>query len=725
MREKNMRHAGAKQVLALTCLVGGVSSIAETADRQATQGDRVLEEVVVTATKREEGLQQVGIAVTALTANELQDAGVEGVRRLTLAVPGYTGGRNFVGLQPVIRGIGSSGVSLGDEPNVALYIDGVYQPSSHANTIDLVEVERVEVLRGPQGTIFGRNATGGLINVATADPEFTFGGRVYGKYGRFEGADNTSLKGFVTGPLSESVAANFAVLYRENGGYIDDIGQGGTIGESDALNVRGKVLFEPSDWARLVLSAAHNDNMDTAANAAIPTDGNTIASGVPGAVFATEPYDYAGTINPLMEVETTNISLSGSFAFDEVTLESTTAFYEDEIYQTSDNDASTVPVGHNWVDFGNKSWSQEVRLLSNSAGPISWIAGAYAFYLEGTADIAVFTGVPPTYETVNELSVTPSMDTTAYAGFAEGTYDLAQSLQLTLGARYSNEKRTFQPVINGAEPFDEVDTTFSKWTYRGTIQYFLTSNTNLYVTYSTGFKSGVFNTFGASPEATEPETVGALEVGVKSSPLPWLRVNLAAFDYDYEDLQVTSREPNSPRYLLLNAARADIKGAEIEFQAAFTPNFNVRFAGSYLDATYDSFPQAQVFVPSGSGGNDVTTQDVAGNDLRRAPRYTLSLRGNWDREFAEGRLTISGNVFHSDRVYYDFANRLYQPSYTLLNGEVAWSSPDEDWRFSLYGTNLTDERVYQQISDNSFAYFHTYERPREIGFSVEYNFWGN
>jgi iron complex outermembrane receptor protein len=663
------------------------------------------------------------VAVTAMTARALEDAAVSGVRQLTVAVPGYNGGRNFVGLQPVLRGVGSSGVSMGDEPNVALYIDGVYQPSSHSNTIDLVEVERVEVLRGPQGTIFGRNATGGLINVITPDPSFQPHGDATVNYGRMRGANDVTAKGYLTGPLGGGgFAADIAALYRKNGGYIDNLVTGGKLGGSEAVNLRGKLMFEPTDNGKVVLSVARNHNKDNGANSPEPFMGNTIGNTIPGIIKATGYYQAALSLQPMIDVKTTNVALRTHFDLGPVVLETTSGWFQDHVIQQSDNDASPVVAAQNRTEFRNDVVSQEVRLLSDASGPFKWIAGVYAFHLRGTANILSFSGVSPTFTTVNQTRINPLAHTEAYAAFAEGTYNVTDALRITLGGRYSDETRDFSTNINGNQLITKAKTSFSKWTYRGTAQYVFNSRANVYVSYSTGFKSGVYNTFGTSTTPVRPETVKAIEGGVKADPLPWLRTNLALFHYDYQDLQVTGRVPNSPLYLLLNAAKAKIKGAELEVEAAVNPDFNIRFAGSLLDAKYDSFPNAQVFVPTGRGGNATATQDVSGNRLLRAPKYTLSLGADWSTDVAGGRMKLSGNLFNSARVYYDFANRVSQKPYTLANAEVSWSPQAADWRVGVYATNLTNTHVVQQISTTSFADFFTLERPREVGISAQYKF---
>ena len=237
----------------------GVTTPASSPQPDADEGG--IADIVVTATRREERLQDVPVTVTAITGDALTSANIANVRTLNQIVPGFTGGRGGGAFFPVIRGVGSTGISVGDEPNVALYVDGVYQPDAVGNWVDLVEIERVEVLRGPQGTVFGRNATGGLVNVITPDPSFNFRGRAAVRYGRLRNdAGDLDVRGYVTGPLSSTLAADLAVNYQHTEGYVKDLIRGSdNLGEDEVVNIRGKLLFRPSDTVKFVLTGSFMD----------------------------------------------------------------------------------------------------------------------------------------------------------------------------------------------------------------------------------------------------------------------------------------------------------------------------------------------------------------------------------------------------------------------------------------------------------------------------------
>jgi iron complex outermembrane receptor protein len=694
--------------------------VAPAAGDAAAEGG--LEDIVVTATRREERLQYVPVTVTAVTASTLATVGVFQMRNLTEIVPGFTGGRNISGSQPVIRGIGSVGVSVGDESNVAAYIDGVYQPNAYANFLELVEIERVEVLRGPQGTVFGRNATGGLINIITPDPSFNTRGKVAVRYGRTRNdAGDYDLRAYVTGALTENIAADFAGLYRKNEDYIVDLVRGGHVGGSRAINLRSKLLFQPSDDAEIVLTGEYFDQNSTEV-AVQPFNNNTAARNIPGVILPSGPWQVSLTDEPALNVKRYSVALRTRFDLGGVNLETTTGYMDSTVYQMSDSDGSNILLGQVPVLTEADAISQEVRLLSTSGGRLDWILGAYAFHLDGAQDVDVQSSRGPGFP-VGHTRLNPDVKTTSYSAFAEGTYQLAEPFFVTAGARFTTEERKFRQAVNGNQlPFGTAKKSFDKMTYRIALRYNFAERANVYASYGTGFKSGVFNTVGTSRLATDPETIKAWELGMKADPLPWLRTNVSLFHYDYDDLQVQARDTSGTLYILQNAASAEVYGGELEVTAAATPDLNIRASAASTHGEYTRFPAAQTFVPLANGGNAIVASNVSGKNMVRAPRYTFNIGGDWSQDLGSGRIKISGNVFRSGAVYYDFLNLFYQKAYTLVSGEIAWTSDGERFRLTLFGTNLTNAKVAQMLRPGSLGTDQFYERPRRIGIGAEMRF---
>lgn len=715
-------------IIALLCTAGSmtpahaqnapdpVTDAAHKVSAEQQQGG--IEDIVVTATRRAERLQEVPVTVTAISADAIASSGTRDVRSLGQLVPGYTGGRATSVMQPSIRGVGSSGNSVGDESNVAIYVDGVYQGDPYSTQIELVEIERIEVLRGPQGTIFGRNATGGLVNVITPDPSFTTRGRISAKYSRMrKNANDIDIRGYVTTGLSDKVAMDLAGLYRRNDGFITDLVRGGALGEARLASVRSKLLFEASDNARFILTGAYVDNKDQI-SAQQPFEGNSLGAAFPGAIIPDQAWEVSLDRIPKSDFNRLDLSLRAEFDLGDVNLESTTAYMRTRVHQIADSDASNLLISSTDMLVRPKTFSQELRLLSEGDGSFKWIAGLYAFDLKGDQPITIISGSSPSATVTTRLS--PHLTTRSYAAFAEGTMQIVEEVFLTVGGRFTTEKRTFRQLVNGNPlPGGTAESSFDRFTYRAALRYNFAPQANLYASYGTGFKSGVFNGLGTSNVATDPETIKALEAGIKIDPTPWLRANAAIYRYLYDNLQVNSRAADNS-FMLQNAATAKIYGGELELTIAPTADVNIRPALVYTHAKYNSFPGAQTFTRRPNGGNIVTSEDASGKNIIRTPRYTLSLGVDYGFDLAGGRLTLSSNVFQSGKVHYDFQNTVTQRAFTLLSADVRWTAPDGHLSLSLFGTNLTNAKVAQQVTPGPAGSYMVYERPIRVGIGAEY-----
>ncbi|WP_281824967.1 TonB-dependent receptor [Sphingobium sp. BS19] len=705
----------------------GAGNPQATVSNEATpeRAENGLEDIVVTATRREERLQTIPVAVTALTSEAIESSGVQDVRSLTQVVPGFFGGKNIGLFLPVIRGVGSSSVSAADEANVATYIDGVYQPDPYSTFVDLAEVERVEVLRGPQGTVFGRNATGGLINVITPDPSFELRGNISARYGRLRNdASDLDAKAYVTGGLTETLAADLSVVYRKTDDYITDLVRGGNLGGNRIFNLRGKLLWEASDAARFVLTAEYADQ-DGSTNTTQPFNGNTAGRRFAGAVVPAKAWQSSVDTVPVLDFKRFNLALRTRFDLGSVNLETTTGYMHTRTIQVTDSDASNIFLGvvsANEPNINTKSLSQEIRLLSTAPGPFQWLIGLYGFRLDSESGLRILSrpAGPGTVQTSTSLN--PTLKTTSYSGFGEGTYRIVPQLFLTLGVRYTWEQRKFEQIANGVNLFGEASRSFDKVTYRGALRYEFADSANVYATYGTGYKSGVYNFTSTTPTPVDPETIDAYEVGLKVDPLSWLRMNLSTYYYDYQNLQVVARASSGNTFILQNAASAEIYGGEIELTAAVTRHLKIRASAAYTHSEYKDFPNAQGFVPLPLGGNSSVSEDASGNQLTRSPESSLALGAVWTKEIANGTFGIAGNVYHSSRVYFDFANRFSQKPYTLVSGELSYTTSNDNWRFTVWATNLTNQQVYREIRNGPLTTDVTYESPRRVGVGASYRF---
>jgi len=695
------------------------------AQEQTTTSSGGLEDIVVTATRREERLQDIPVAVTAVTGDSIATAGIQDIRSLTQVVPGFFGGKNIGLFLPVIRGVGSSSVSAADEANVATYIDGVYQPDPFSTYVDLAEVERVEVLRGPQGTVFGRNATGGLINIITPDPSFDARGSLSGRLGFLRNNSmDYDIRGYATGGLSDTLAMDISGVYRKTEDYMLDLVRGGKLGGIEVVNVRSKLLWQPSDNARIVLMGEITDQNSTT-NATQPLNDNTAGRRFAGVILPTGPWQTSVDSLPQLDFRRYNLALRTKFELGAVNLETTSGYMHNKTLQSTDSDASNILLGivsATEPDITTESFSQEIRLLSANPGRFQWLLGAYGFWLDASAGIRITSrpGGPGTTQTSTLLS--PELATESYSGFGEGTYEIVDKLFLTGGLRYTWEKRKFTQVVNGNNLFGETSQSFDRVTYRIALRYEFADDANVYASYGTGYKSGVYNYTSTTPTAVAPETIDSFEVGIKADPLSWLRTNLSLYYYDYQNLQVLARAPTGNTFILQNAASAEVYGGELELTAAVTDDLIIRASGAFTHADYKDFPLAQGFIPLPTGGNTPVSEDASGNQMTRSPRTSFNLGFNWGRDIGSGRIGVSGNFYHSSRVYFDFANRFSQKPYSLLSGELSWTAPDENLRFTLWATNLTNEKVFREIRNGPLTTDVTYETPRRVGVGASVKF---
>lgn len=689
---------------------------------QANTASQGIEDIVVTATRREERLQQIPVTVTAVTGTSLAGAGIVDARSLTQIVPGFTGNRTASVIQPVIRGVGSGGVSVGDEPNVATYVDGVYQPDAFSNSLELVEVERVEVLRGPQGTVFGRNATGGLINVITPDPSFAPRVRISSRVGWLRNSSNDyNLRGYATTGLNDKIAVDFAGMYRKTEEYIPELSTGRKLGGVKVVDLRGKLLFEPSDSAKFVLTTNYTRQRSTL-NATQPLNNNTAAFLAPGVLLPTGPWESSMSLTPRIDYERFSASLRARFEFENFNIESTTAYMHNKGRQHADADSTNISLGDIKFPLKIEAESQEIRALSTNSSKFTWLVGVYAFNLDASMapiDLANASGIG---QPLIHTYLSPEVQTGSLAGFAEATAQVSEKFFLTVGGRYTTEKREFQQAVNGVQlPYGRVHKTFSNFTYKVAARYQITDSTNLYANYGTGFKSGVYNVVATSPIPVKPEKIKAGEIGLKSDPARWLRANLSLYYYDYSDLQVQARTPDGASYVLQNAASAEIYGGELEVNILPTDGLNIRASAAYNHGTYNKFPDAQDFIPKPGGGNTVTSTDAAGKTLIRAPRYTANLGADWTTTLAGREFGATANFFYSSRVYYDFLNRFSQKPYTMTSGEI-WYKATDNVKLSIWGTNLTNSKAAQQIRQGAMATDILYEKPRVVGVGLAMDF---
>jgi iron complex outermembrane recepter protein len=675
-------------------------------------------DIIVTAQRRAQRLQDVPISVTALTAEELTGQGITSTHDIAQSVTGMTITESGGYVQPFIRGVGSTVTNIGEPGSAATYIDGVYMPTVNGQLYELANVESIQVLKGPQGTLFGRNTNTGAIIITTRQPQFDPSMRFNIGYGNY---NSVKVNGFVTGPLSDTLAVSLAGNYdRHDGWFINKNpanNAGSHVGEGRRWTLRGTVLFKPTDALTITISADAQDTVDASPIVLQPI--GRYQGYLPGGLLPTGPYDYIGNENLDYLIEQQGVS--GKIAWDlgRAVLTSTTALRHYENHSV-DYDSDTTPARFTAInnnDVGD-NFTQELLLNSDNSSNFSWVLGAFYLRQDGKLDpLLVRSAAANTIIDVQQL-------TEAYAGFADATIKFGD-IELTGGVRYSHETKTISGSLNGIQRLKNVKETWTATNPRAVIAYHPSRNFMIYGSFSQGFKSGAFNANALSPVPIAPENVDAFEVGAKFSPVRGLTVNGAGFYYTTKDLQVQALNPTTNLIELRNAAKVVSKGVDLDIAYSPMRNLNFKLGASYLDARFDSFPNAQVFlpVPGGDGRNASAIVDVTGRRNVRSPEWTFNLAGDYTIELASGgSIQPSFNVYHSSEFFWTVDERLVEPAHTVINASLTWNLPGDSLSLTVWGRNITDEVRFRNVSATTQADRRAADEPALYGVRLGYKF---
>lgn len=660
-------------------------------------------DIVVTAQKRSERLQDVPIAVTAIEGESLTGKGIS----TTLDIQQATPGLNFTTVvgtaSPRIRGIGTGSAIAGNENSVATYIDGVYIASSAGSVMQLANVAQVAVLKGPQGTLFGRNATGGLIQITTLDPNDEFSGKMsatYGNHNTFGGS------AYVTGGLTDGIAADLTLFYtNQTDGFGVNRFSGREVGKSEEFAVRSKWIVELGDATRVKITGDYStsDASDPARRlqtGARPQASLTAAGVTP---FVGNPFDVNSNIDPFFKSRRGGGSIELIHSFDGFDFSSLTAYRRTRTRIVFDTDATSAFNADTDNILRDRQFSQEFQLVSTGGGPFKWTLGAY--YFEGRGAYApAIVHRPPNITT----NFTSYQRTKAPAVYGQASYDLSTATTLTLGGRYSWETRDQDASgsnSTGSGPFvpaPPLSETFkvSEPSWRIALDHRLSSELLVYASYNRGFKSGGFvpTVFTPPAQRFDPEILDAYEVGFKSDLFDRrVRLNAASFYYDYKDIQITAYG-SGPLPTIVNAASAKIYGVDLDLVVRPTTGLNLTAGFSYIHSRFGPFNNAQIATPLPTGGNSTTSGSATGNDLPNTPKWTLNLGADYDVPVGQGGITFSANYFHSDGWFAEPDNVIRQRPYDTLGGSITWySDADKTYSLTAWGRNVTNEVYATQL----------------------------
>jgi iron complex outermembrane receptor protein len=724
-------------------------------------------EIIVTAQKRSENAQNVAVAISALSGKDIAATGVTSTEDLRAAVPALnvTTAAGGFGL-PRIRGVGATGQGAGIENPVAVYVDGVYYGSAIGALQSLFDVDQVAVLKGPQGTLFGRNATGGLIQVSTRKP--THDTKVSARigYGNYQ---SSSAAGFISGGLNDTIAVSLSGQYDKRAkGFGKNVYTGHDVQTDETYAMRGKILWEPDSATSVLLSGdIYGRN---AADPAFVTFGlNTAGQNVPAVISAmggNPQRDIYSDLDPTLRGRQSGGSLTIDRKLGFANLRSITAYRKTNLRTFFDPDGTAqarLRIDNNNRD---KQFTQEIDLISSGNGPLNWVLGA--FYMQSssgqypgrTTGLTTFGGNGYSDDTTD-------IGLKSYSAFADATYKLGEATKITAGLRYTSDTRDISATrvtYNGATG---VTTTtgyapdsrdFSKLTWRLSVDHRLSREAMIYASYNRGFRSGTFVPQISTPfSVLEPEVVDAYELGLKTDLLDRkLRFNVAGYYYDQSAVQVIQVIAGVNN--VYNARQgARIYGLDADFTFKATDHLRLFGGINWTHARYKAFtdaiisipyPVASGFSPSsytyvnaagatvantgclgtfGSpaaqlGGNCLLRGDASGGKLQNTPDFTFSLGGNWDVPTSIGLFSLSGNYYYNGGFVATADQRVKQAAYNTLDMGLTWKSNSERYYARVWGKNLTNAFYRSQISatnsgDNGYA-----GAPRTFGVTLGLDF---
>ncbi|WP_447803197.1 TonB-dependent receptor [Pseudomonas serbica] len=748
----------AKSVWLTLLLAGGAVSegllAAETteADSSNTTTEPSLKTVTVTAQHREETLQEIPVAVSAVQGTSLVADGVRNMGDITTFVPNASAKNPDGDGRPrwYIRGLGTGDTGPATVFPVGIYADDVYLNAPIAGGGPLFDLERIEILRGPQGTLYGKNTTAGAVNVISKKPTFDTDG--FGTIG-FGTKNERIVSAALGGALvDEKLAARVSLYSEERDGFQENLVDDNTYGDVNKKAIRLQFLAQVNDDLEALWKIHSREYKGDGSN-------GSLAVGRYYNVGYERPSgrDIAINVNEDSKLNHDGTSLTLNWHLGDYTLTSISAY--DYIRGQSTSDADYTPYEVNGAAIADNryaQYSQELRLASPQQETLRWLVGAHYFHedLDSSGQRIITPGPTPNGTGSNQIGATDFRDldfdhtTDSYALFGNLTYDFTDDFTVTGGLRYTQEKKDIdldltqltRTSANGPlVPLPGVGTngnrqeanTWEAWTYDLTPEYRINDNLRVFFRYAHGFRSGGFNTGLSTSLAqlttVDPEQLDAYEIGLKSE---WfdhrLTANANIFYYDYSDIQVNLLTVNNGvlTTALTNGAKGKVKGAELELEAQPTDYLHLRAAVSFLDTEYTDFKNT-------NPNTGVVTGDYSGNSFVRSPRNVVSLGADYTFPLEiGGKLVAGGDVSFRDKEYF-LADRqssadktLSQPHYTLANTRLTWFSPDDKISVTGFVNNVTDRRyqVHGRPNGTLGQYVITYGDPRTVGLSVTSRF---
>lgn len=715
-------------------LLGGVSFIALAApvaaqtrpasDQAGISGD----EVIVTAQRRATAVLNTAEALTALSGETLQAVGGEGFADITALTPSLSYSENFGISQIFIRGVGNSFFSPGGDPGVALYADGVYLSDQEATGVAFLDVQRIEVLRGPQGALYGRNATGGAVNVIARKPGEATEASVTvtaGDFGRRE------AEGVLSGALAPTARARLAVQYRALDGYADNELPGGPnpLDGEETLAARLTTIFDVAGGElSLIAAGLHQD--DVGPGLKILADPfPQPAELLYGVRPSTSERDFISQVAANTR-DVSSLTARWTRSFSGVDLTAIADTRKSDRVITYDQDGTTRTQSVTTLDTESTQSSLEVYLASTGDGRFQWLAGAsgIAFDQSRTTTVSGFLPgaflnplLPLNFPAPFLFEGGGDLESRAWAVYGEGTLALTDKLSARVGVRYNSDDKSAAEFLNFFGPVRGAqDASWSQWSGRVGLEYRPAERVLVYANASRGFKAGALNV-GAFTPAVDPEIILNYEIGAKyGAPDGRFDVSTAVFSSSYSDLQVVQIGPLSQ--ILANAAEASIKGVEVEANVRPASGLRIGLNASWLDATFDRFSATDQ-------RRGFALFNLAGNRLPLTSEWQVGALVSYEwRAPGGGGLTATGSYgWRSETFFTEFNTAdAAQDAVGRLDLGLQWTDPGDRVTVSVFGRNLTDETVIGSMAIVSpllgSVRVASLEPPRHFGVRVGYRF---
>ncbi|MFA3792309.1 TonB-dependent receptor [Aliiglaciecola sp. SL4] len=735
-----------KAVVASVALALSSTSIAQQTPATDSDNEEEYEVVVVTAQKRTQQLSEVPIAISSFSAASIDQTGITQLTELADFIPNLSITRTTDFTSAItIRGVGANSRNIGFDTRVGVYLDGVYLGQSPALNQELLDLERVEVLRGPQGTLFGKNTVAGAINLISKKPSDELEGKFSASIGNLGARE---IQGQINLPISDTSAAKFSVTKLDRDGYIKNLTTGNDLNERDALAYRGQFRSQLSDKLELNFSidGLNTERLSFLGEAISDTFSNTLDAAAP------EKYEVATTIDTYEKRDIVGGSMDLSYQMDSgYDIKSITAYRDTDIFYRNDSDYSVVDFLVIEYSDQYEQWSQEFQIISpQDESAFDYVAGLYLYRQDAETRRDAINGaqsfllgnVPGSVVTNTGFVTTDS-----YAAYFNGGYDLSEDSSLALGLRYTTEEKDLDWLLDGSASGifgigstdgQLIDSRSDNYiSYALSFNHSFNKSLNGYAKYSTGFKSGGYNLdFITNADLAagiqfDKETVGSAELGLKGNFYRnSLILNFAAFNSEFKNYQVNQfidLGNGASSISIRNAAKATSKGFELEMTYRPISNLEIQASMGLLDTEFDSFPGGLT-----GGGN------AEGKDLINAPDSNFSLGAQYITEISaiNADLTLRLDVTHSsgffttvdnvetatlaDGTVVDFG---HVDSITLVNARIGLLGTNNGWEAYLWGRNLADVR---DPIDNRKDFFGTvttnYQEPRTYGVEVVYSF---